>query len=153
MQLIAQRSLSRAVNLLQHNSLSVGTAAWSKSGRSNSLFSTLVSSFSHPFSKQDDKNEQKKGIHPFPQKQCQACLYHATNYNEIILPFVPKMILFVFFAGGWTIYHLSQGKPLTPDKALCAQEELRKHQACLMQQHEQWQLMRLESRQVEHVHD
>mmetsp|Transcript_22280 Transcript_22280/g.40480 ORF Transcript_22280/g.40480 Transcript_22280/m.40480 type:complete len:154 (+) Transcript_22280:490-951(+) len=153
MQLLAQRSLSRAVNMLQHNSLSVGTAAWSKSGRSNSSFSTLVSSFSHPFSKQDDENERKKGIHPFTQKQCQARLYQATNRNEIILPFVPEMILFVFFAGGWTVYRLSQGKPLTPDEALRVQEEFRKHQARLMQQHEQRQLKRLESRQAEHVRD
>lgn len=153
MQLIAQRSISRAVNMLQHNSLSVGTAAWSKSGRSNSSFSTLVSSFSHPLSKQDDENERKKRIHPFPQKQYQARLYHATNRNEIILPFVPEMILFVFFAGGWTVYRLSQGKPLTPDEALHAQEEFGKHQARLMQQHEQRQLKRLESRQSEHVRD
>lgn len=154
MQLTAKRFLSRAVGLLQRNSLSVRTTAWNRGGRSNPSFSTWISSCSPHFSKHDDENKRTKGIArplSLPLRQCQARLYHATNRNEIILPFVPEMILFVFFAGGWTVYRLGQGKPLTPDEALRAQEEFRKHQARLLQQQQQRQLKRLESRQAQHA--
>jgi hypothetical protein len=43
-----------------------------------------------PFRNKMKKMNETKGIHPFPQKQCQARLYHATNRNEIILPLCPK---------------------------------------------------------------
>ena len=62
--------------------------------------------------------------------------YHATNRQEIILPFLPEMVLFVVVAGGWTLYRTSQGKPLTPDEALKAQEDFRRRQEELRER--QW---------------
>ena len=63
-------------------------------------------------------------------------LYHATNRNEIILPFLPEIVLFVVFAGGWTVYRTAQGKTITPDEALKAQEAYREREEELRQR--QW---------------
>lgn len=68
------------------------------------------------------------------ENQRQVRSYHATNRNEIILPFLPEMVAFVFFAGGWIVYRGAQGKPITPDEALRAQEAYRKHEEKLRRQ-------------------
>jgi hypothetical protein len=68
--------------------------------------------------KRDDEDETRGRRN----QQQQVRLYHASQRNEIA-PFLPEIIVFAVIAGGWVAYRTGQGKPLTPDEALRAQEE------------------------------
>jgi len=79
------------------------------------------------FKRNDDKDEKRK------RRSGQVRLFHASNKNQIILPFLPEIVLFVVVAGGWTVYRTAQGKTIAPDEAIEAQKAYRKQQEKLEQ--------------------
>jgi len=90
-----------------------------------------------PFSINDHDNEKdsrtSSSQNLFGGLHLQRRQYHATAKQEILAPFLPEMILAVIVGGGWFVYRTSQGKPLTPDEALEAQEAYRQQQEQLAQ--------------------
>ena len=67
------------------------------------------------------------------QRSRQLRSFHSTARSEIVAPFIPEMVIFAVASCGWYVYRKSQGKPLTPDEALAAQEAFRKHEEQLRQ--------------------
>ena len=129
------RFVSRSWSLSTGEILSPSRSTGNR-GRRGAPFSTLSSSSPSVNIKWDDKDYPSTQRRRRQQQQ-QVRLYHATSPRQIILPFVPEMIVFVIVAGGWTVYRTANGKPLTPDEALKAQEAYRKHEEKLRQQ--RWQ--------------
>jgi hypothetical protein len=70
----------------------------------------------------EEKEEKPKQI----SNQVRA--FHATRRQEIVAPFIPEMVVFAVVSTGWVIYRKAQGKPLTPDEALEAQEAYRRYE-------------------------
>ena len=100
---------------------------WSNDGKPGHrrLFSTCkLSSFPLSIPNHgEDREDGGRNRQPSTRRS-----YHASPPSKIVAPFIPEMILFVVVGGGWVVYRTSQGKPLTPDEALLAQDAYRKQE-------------------------
>jgi len=137
--MMSEKSLSRTLSAL--GALAKSNITRRGGGRGAS-FSTLASSQSPPFCdrKRDDDDENRFSLRLRQQHSLFRRSYHATGRNEIILPFLPEMVAFVFFSGGWTAYRTFKGKTITPDQAVQAKEAYRKHEEKLRRQWEEHEL-------------
>ena len=90
------------------------------------FFTTMVPSYQRRNNEPNDLGRHKAA-------SLQACRqFHCTQKTDIA-PFLPEIVAFVFFVGGWVSYRTYHGKPLTPDESLELQERYRQQEAFLQQ--------------------
>ena len=63
--------------------------------------------------------------------------FHATT-RRAFAPFLPEIIVGVLLGAGWVGYRTSQGKPLTPDEAMQAQQAYQKFQQDVQRRNEKY---------------
>ncbi|CAJ1953589.1 unnamed protein product [Cylindrotheca closterium] len=73
--------------------------------------------------------------------------YHTTTPSSIA-PFLPEIIIGGGIIGGWAIHRISQGKPLTPDEALEAQELYRRQEEDLRRRQQEYQRQKKQPREM-----
>ena len=87
-----------------------------------------------PIRTNDDKDQRNDFI-SCNRLSCRS--YHSTPTKNIA-PFLPELIIAGGIIGGWAMHRVSQGKPLTPDGAIEAQEAYKRQEQELQRRQKQY---------------
>ena len=82
----------------------------------------------------DDEKKKNRNYAPLQQQKQLQQQQQQQQQQRTYLP----LIIGVAVAVGWVAYRKSQGKPLTPDQAMAAEDDFKKHQEKLRRQREEF---------------